>query len=515
MKTSRVSFILLYFAVLGMVTDSVSITCVRKHSSEPPPEWTISHEKTPSDISKLKVQLMLSEENQLPVLDISWVISPDASIQELRATMICIRSQREFCVRCEYNAPFKSERNPQDQPWQFHYTEYPVDPFTHYYVKAFNIPTSNIGESPPEKSTHFSAGCDDVAMKNHQSCEEALWNPNISLSMVNNDVVINFTTSATSSSYDVELIECNLESTILNSTTILQSNGSRISITFVRNDVLDLSEQFCVRIKPYFSVCKHYCLKHEKVLNISKPKDKISNNFTGDWEEPSNGKVNERIILTTDAQLLQPVKVLLIYSMDNELFQNVVLTFAEFLQSFSGIQVIVDMWQKRNIAEMGPVQWLASQRETADKVIIVCSKGAKMKWDAICCKTNIYQIMNNSEDMYSTALNIFCSDMQNGSNLHKYIVVYFDKISSAKDIPSIFSSCVKYCLGKDINKFYKNLQDASSKTPNECCIRLSNYNYKSLYCHKMKNAILEFKESLNIHPTSSNFIQYSSNIYHT
>uniref|UniRef100_UPI00398E5904 interleukin-17 receptor B n=1 Tax=Pristiophorus japonicus TaxID=55135 RepID=UPI00398E5904 len=539
MKIIAASFVLLYFAVLGMATDSVSMTCERKQFNEHPPEWSITHEETPSDISDLKVELQLPKENHLPVLNVSWIISQDGSIQKLRATMICIQSQHEWsCIRCNYNTPFKSAQNPQGQPWQFHYAEFPVDPESHYTVSAFNIPTSNIREYPPEKSTNlFTPNCDDVAMKNHHKCEDDHWNPNISVCVVNNDVVVNFTPSVNALSYDVELIICNLLMTpIFNKTTIPQSNGSRISVRFVRNDVLNLSKQVCVTIYPHIPVCDPDCTIHEEVLNCSKKMDdRIPNTVTGmasQTTELSNGykhlilgsivlsvilfalgiglflickldKVNERILFTNETQLLQPVKVLIIYSMDNALFQNIVLTFAEFLQSSSGIQVIIDMWQKRNIAEMGPVQWLASQKEKADKVIIVCSKGAKMKWDAIFCKTNIDQKINNSGDMYSTALNIFCSDLQNGSYLHKYSIVYFDQISSAKDIPSIFSSCVKYCLGKDINKFYKNLHDASQKTCNKCSILMPYHDYKILYNQKMKNTILELKDWQNIHPTSN------------
>ncbi|XP_038668698.1 interleukin-17 receptor B [Scyliorhinus canicula] len=523
---------LLYFAILGAVTDSITITCERKQFNEPPAGWAISHARTPSDILKLDVQLQLSEESQLPVFNISWVISPDGSIQELRATMICIEGRESICFRCNYSASFKRAQSPQDQPWQFHYAEYPVYPEIKYAVTAFNIPTSNIGEFQPDKLSFSTPSCRNVVMKNHENCEDIHWNPNMSLCMVNNDVVINFTTTANSLSYDVQLVLCDLIQTpILNATTVPQSNRSRISITFVRNEILDLSERFCVIIQPYFPKCPHYCRIREKLLNCSKRIDTvggkklISGEFSNGhlfmvfgytvlsvilfvlgaglfviWKQ---GKVNGRVLFTNDAQLLQPVKVLIIYSMDNTLFQNVVLNFAELLQSSKAFQVFIDMWQKRRIAEMGPAQWLASQKANVDKVIIVCSKGAKMKWDAICHKTNFDQKMNSSEDMYSTALNIFCSDLQNGSHLQKYSIVYFDEISSVKDIPSIFSSCAKYCLGKDINKFYKNLHGASQKTCRKYANLTPYCNYKIQYNHQMKNAISELKYWQNIHPDSS------------
>ncbi|XP_043564014.1 interleukin-17 receptor B isoform X1 [Chiloscyllium plagiosum] len=526
MTSSLGWYISLYFASLYMRTASVTITCTEKQFNEPPPEWIMPNEKTPSDILDLQVRLQQSEESQRSVLNISWTISPDGSIQELRATMICIQSPQTTCFRCDYSALFESAQNPQGQPWQFYYAEYPVKPATNYFVTAFNIPTANIGEYPPEKSTSlFTPSCSIATMKNHESCEDAQWNPNISLCMVNNDVVISFTASPNSLRYDVELVMCDLIVTPkLNGTTISKSNRSRISITFVRNDVLDLSEGYCATIRPYFPLCQHNCYVHEKVLNCSKKDDyKLPNTgeslrlFTGRpylihvfivlsvtllalgvglYLLCKLGKVNERIVFTNEIRL-QSVKVLIIYSMENALFQNVVLTFAEFLQSSTGIQVIIDMWQKINIAEVGTVQWLATQKENADKIIIVCSKGVKMKCDAICCKTNMNPNLNNSEDIFSTALNIFCSDIQNGSYLHKYIIVYFDQISSVKDIPSIFRPCVKYCLGKNINKFYRNLYDASQKPCGKCAILMPYCNYKIEYNQKMRKAILEFKNWQN------------------
>ncbi|XP_051874847.1 interleukin-17 receptor B isoform X2 [Pristis pectinata] len=509
MQAGAAYFILFYFSHFGMATDSVSMTCKGLQAYLPPEEWLEHHESTPSDIYDLKAQLYMSEETQLPVLNITWLLSPDGSIQKLKATVICIQNTERFCFQCNYNATFKSPWNPQKQLWQFHYTDYPVDPATSYTVTAFNIPTSNINEYAPETSANIETpGCDHDTMKNHAKCEDVLWKPNISACLVNNDVVINFTTSATSSMYYVDLSRCNVPSSPnLNETTIFQ-------------------------IEPYFYECHYFCKRHQVVLQhckrdegtIATPstealvfEDKLSFGYfiiiglcailsvlgVGLFLKNKLSKANERNSPTNDTEPLQPVKVLIIYSVDNELFQNVILAFADFLHSFNGIQVIIDVWQRRNIAEMGPAQWLASQKEKADKIIIVTSKSAKMKWDAIYYKTSIDQKLSFSEDMYSIALNLFCSDMQNYSHLHKYCIVYFDTICSAKDIPSIYSPCVKYCLGKDINKLFKNLRNSSHKVHSKYSTLGPYSNYNILFNHKMKNVILKLKDWQNIQPTSN------------
>ncbi|XP_062924158.1 interleukin-17 receptor B isoform X1 [Mobula hypostoma] len=541
MRAQATSFFLFCFFKFGVAIDPVSMTCQQVRASVPPNEWLHHHNSTPSDVYDLKAQLHVSEETQLPTLNITWILSPDGSIQALKATMICVASTETICFRCNYNATFKSPWNPQKQRWHFHYMDYPVNPATSYTVRAFNIPTSNVNEYAPEKSAEVETpGCDHVTMTSHIKCEDVHWKPNITSYLVNNDVVINFTTSAIAFEYDVKLFMCNKSfPPSLNRTIIPQKNGSRISITFVRNDVLDLSENICVRIRPYFSECYPSCKKHTVVLQHCKTNEnKIASQVSGalKFEEKSNnatgyliyiigmcviliilgvavllikkfvtGKTNERILPTSVTEPLQPVNVLIIYAVDNELFQNVILAFADFLHRFNGIKVIIDIWQRRKIAEMGPAQWLVAQKEKADKIIIVISKSAKMKWDAICCKTITDQKLSYSEDMYSIALNIFCSDLQSNCNLHKYCIVYFDAICSAKDIPGIYSSCVKYRLGKDINKLFKNLHNSSHKVQSKWSLwPYSNYNI--LFNHKMKDVILKLIDWQKVQPTSNLFV---------
>ncbi|XP_072928308.1 interleukin-17 receptor B [Hemitrygon akajei] len=540
MQERATSFFLFCFFRFGVAIDSVSVTCQQVRASVPPNEWYHRHNSTPSDIYDLKAQLYISEETQLPALNITWILNADGSIQALKATRICVASTTTICYRCNYNATFKSPWNPQKQRWHFHYMDYPVNPATSYTVRAFNIPTSNINEYAPEKSASvITPGCDHVTMMSHIKCKAAHWKPNITACLVNNGVVISFTTSANAYDYDVKLSMCNKSSSpSLNRTIIPQKNGSRISITFVRNDVLDLAENICVKIKPYFKECYYSCKKHEVVLQHCKTNENIIASLLNgavSLEEKSNnatryfiyitgicvvlimlgvgvflikklGKTNEKFLFTSVTEPLQPVKVLIIYAADNEKFQNVILAFADFLHSFNGIKVIIDIWQRRSIAEMGPAQWLAAQKEKADKIIIVISKSAKMKWDAICCETTTDQRLSYSEDMYSIALNIFCSDLQSNSNLHKYCIVYFDAICSAKDIPGIYSPCEKYCLGKDINKLFKNLHNSSHKVQSKSSSLRPYFNYNILFNHKMKDVILKLIDWQKVQPTSNLFV---------
>ncbi|XP_055503488.1 interleukin-17 receptor B isoform X2 [Leucoraja erinacea] len=509
--------ILLYLTNLALAVHSMSVTCIRVQCYAPPSEWYVKHNSTPSDIYEIKAQLHMSEESQLPMLNITWVLNDDGSIRVLEATAICIEDML-FCLRCNYDESFTSNRNPQNQRWHFHYMDYPVDPKTVYTVSAYNIPTANINEDAPTKSASFeSPGCDDATMQNHKYCEDYLWQSNVSACLANTDVVINFTTNANSLKYDVRLTKCDDYSlAMLNNNTVFQ-------------------------IKPYFHHCSRFCTVHEKLLQPCTTVERTDNEGNGyfliiiGWcavlfvlacglflickrvmksraksqrarvfnshmfRKPNSevltcssvtGQADEKEASIAVAEPLQPITVLIIYSADNELFQTVVGAFADFLHSVNGIQVIVDIWQSRSIAEMGPAQWLTAQRDKADKIIIIISSSARER-------------SSYSGDMYSMALNIFCSDLQKYSHRHKYCIVYFDAVSSAKDIPSIYCPCPKFCLEKDINKLLRHLHGPSRGTHSKRPTQWPAYTHRVSYNHKMKNVILKIKDLQNAQPASN------------
>lgn len=162
------------------------------------------------------------------------------------------------------------------------------------------------------------------------------------------------------------------------------------------------------------------------------------------------------------ANLHQFVKVLVIYPKE-VCFHHTVLTFAKFLHDSCQIDVIIDMWQKRKIAEKGPVQWLTAQKEIADKIIFLCSSNISTECDEFCYK-NIGNHKDNSDCMFALAFNLFCSDLKNQSSLHKYIVVSFNEINSKDTLPAALKICPKYYLMKDIDNFCRHLSIQHSQT---------------------------------------------------
>uniref|UniRef100_A0A4W3IIM2 SEFIR domain-containing protein n=1 Tax=Callorhinchus milii TaxID=7868 RepID=A0A4W3IIM2_CALMI len=396
------------------------------------------------------------------------------SIQELIATMICIQSPWEYvCFRCNYSKRFKSEVV-QGKPWLFYYAEHPASPETSYLFTAFNIPPPNIGEDLPEQALQLKTpGNDDV---------DVLWKPNISLCLINNNVMeINFTTHEQSSRYAVYLVN-NASKQDIDTTTIpwvsklyVKCNYYCDTITFTQR-LQQSGARSVIRIYNYDL--------------LPPPPPHPLNNFPF--------KANARMwALPLVAEWMPPVSVLLIYSLDDDPRQKpVVLSFAEFLQSVCGAEVMVDMWQTRKVAQMGPLAWLASCKETADKVVVLCSGGTGARWKASCREPDSVLTPPGPgagaerEELFTAAVNLLCHELQDPRAARKVVVVYLADLGSAEDVPGVFSPCAKYCLDKDIEAFYRDLYDLPPRRDGESSALLQHK--QLLYRQTMSRALSQF-----------------------
>uniref|UniRef100_K7F670 Interleukin 17 receptor B n=1 Tax=Pelodiscus sinensis TaxID=13735 RepID=K7F670_PELSI len=333
-----------------------------------------------------------------------------------------------------------------------------------------------IYEDSPSKSIMLtSPGCKDNVMKYSRNCIEptgSLWNPNITVCKIVAEVEVNFTTSSLGTKYAILLQECE-ECDVSEK---LEINETRTS---VRIPVSDQSNNLSVQIIPYFPKCGTDCPRRKGTLTecvqnqagdlaigqqsiLVGGKKLLKHNKIAVWHlrvsvnvQLHTGSTDTKQMFFLRTALQQPVKVLVIYPKEI-CFHHTVLVFADFLHKCCQSDVIIDMWQKRRIAEQGPVQWLAFQKEVADKVIFLVSSYTNSECDAVCHKS-IGNHKDNSECMFTLAFNLFSSDMKNMSSLHKYMLVSFSEINSKETFPSALNSCAKYCLMKDIDIFCRDL----------------------------------------------------------
>ncbi|KAB1263928.1 Interleukin-17 receptor B [Camelus dromedarius] len=172
----------------------------------------------------------------------------------------------------------------------------------------------------------------------------------------------------------------------------------------------------------------------------------------------------ERIKKTSSptSTLLPPTKVLVVYPSEI-CFHHTVCYFTEFLQNHCRSEVILEKWQKKKIAEMGPVQWLTTQKKAADRVIFLLSNDVNTMCDGTCGKSE-GSARENSQDLFPLAFTLFCSDLRSQTHLHKYVVVYFSEADTRDDY-SALGICPTYHLMKDVTAFRKELFHIKQHVP--------------------------------------------------
>ncbi|XP_069874622.1 interleukin-17 receptor B isoform X1 [Dipodomys merriami] len=440
----------------------------------PSPEWMVQHTLTPGDLRELQVEPVrtstAAKDNSI-LMNISWTLRADASIRLLKATKICVTGkshvQSYSCVRCNYTEAFQSQTRPSGGKWTFSYIGFPVELSTLYLIGAHNIPNANMNEDSPSLSVNFtSPGCLDHIMKYKQKCIDAgsLWEPNITACKKNEKMVeVNFTNSPLGDRYMI-LIQ-------YNTSVILENKLTRTSVVIPVNGE---SEGAVVQVTPYFRTCGNDCIRRKGIVvlcpqTVSPSSPDSNRSVLGGWLPLLLSLLvatwvlaagiyltwkHERIKMMsfpTTTTLLPLVKVLVVYPSD-VCFHHTVCYFTEFLQNHCRSEVVLEKWQKKRIAEVGPLQWLTTQKQASDKVIFLLSNAA---CDGTCGQ-NEGAPRENSQDLFPLAFNLFCSDLSSQTHLHKYMVVYFRR-ADIKDNYNALHVCPKYHLMKDADAFRTEL----------------------------------------------------------
>ncbi|XP_054451495.1 interleukin-17 receptor B isoform X2 [Pteronotus mesoamericanus] len=445
----------------------------------------VSHTLTPGDLGDLRVEPVkttVATEDYSIVMNISWILRADASIHLLKATKICVTGKSNFqsysCVRCNYTEAFQTQTRPAGGKWKFSYTGFPVELNTLYFIGAHNIPNANMNEDSPSLSVNFtSPGCLDHVMKYKKMCIKAgsLWDPNITACKKDEKTVeVNFTTSPLGNKYRA-VIQNNF-SIATSELELVQSESTRASIIV---PVTEGSEGAVVQLVPYFHSCGSDCIRRKGTVMLCPqtsdpfPLDNSRSVLSGwipllllallvaTWMlvvgiylKQRRGRIKTSFPTT---MLLPSIKVLVVYPSEI-CFHHTVCYFTEFLQNHCRSEVILDKWQKKKIAEMGPVQWLTTQKKAADKIIFLLSNDVNTVCDGTCGKSE-GSPHEKSQDLFPLAFNLFCSDLRSQIHVPKYMVVYF-KEADIKDSYNALNVCPKYRLMKDATAFCTELLHA-------------------------------------------------------
>ncbi|KAM3845018.1 interleukin-17 receptor B [Vipera latastei] len=434
----------------------------------PHPELEQEHTFTPSDLFNISIKIV--EIQGICKFNISWILNEDASIKYLKATKIC--ESREGCIRCDYLEAFQSQTMSEHQKWQFNFVGFSVEENTNYFIDAYNLPPANIDQDHSKTQMNLiSPDCEDNSLKYCQKCIEkgSLWDPHITICNREFELEVNFTPSNFCSKYKIHLCDSDeCDNSILHVVPTTKGNNIRVS------EKIRMSDQerniIFKELIPYFPGCRNDCKRYSYYQTVctKKPIPDMGKTYAGlsialllivcivaavlYFKSRHGPASNLAHFHPITAQT--PITILIVYSQEACL-QHTVLCFAEFLQEYCQSNVIIDLWQKRRIAEIGPVQWLATQKEIADKVIFLCPTHSSASCDSTC--NSIIENQKNSECMFTLALHFFCSDWKMDSSLCKYMVVSFNETHPDPVLPSPLNICPNYFLMKDIDSFCRDL----------------------------------------------------------
>ncbi|XP_069759690.1 interleukin-17 receptor A-like isoform X1 [Narcine bancroftii] len=508
------------------------------------PSWFKPSEWTPSFPKELLVTINKQEKAKgfyVPVLSIRWKLGTDASIRYSQGIEISMQkwsTGEEKCIQYRFNHNITSQVNPQGEKWTFLSERLEVDPDQNYTVSACSLPRANVNQDNDCPTVTYAVpGCSDDLMKYTEVCKRrgSLWDPDVTYIQSEMKMTIFFQTGNYSDKYHVLLQShdsnkvCNYADQIFDEVV-----EQRLNVTFSTENWMQSCTAYKITIIPFFEDCHNDCKR--VIVFVPEPEVTTARALRLTTEPTaaerthlfaiigvmlsviafgcivcvqSESKRNEMIKdpekepdfgVSQELPQVQK-KVLIIYSQDHSLYQNVVLAFAQFLMTVCGTKVALDCLQSNEAAEVGHINWLTLQKNESDKIIILCSRGTKAKWEAMLGVKQNKILLKSEErspmhDMFTPAMALILPDFKRPASFGKYIITYFDDISSEDDVPDPFNVAVKYKLMKQFEDVHFRVQDLEKYEPGKTFhvtgITLDDY-HKHPSGELLKNALQKFK----------------------
>ncbi|KAF0039164.1 hypothetical protein F2P81_009648 [Scophthalmus maximus] len=390
-----------------------------------------------------------------------------SSISFLKATelhVLVMSTNLNLCVRYTFKDTL-TMRSPTGEKWLLSANMVVLEPGHRYQVSVVNIPKPEIGHSGYDVSKELIVpGCQDATMQMTQFCVErgSLWQANISLAKVpavegGSALAVSFSPDRLCEEYMV-IVRCSAVHQHVD--RVYKANHTTLNVTFSLSKWPTSCCQFDVEVKPIFPQCGQDCARQGRTQDICHGKIVAAAPVQGD-------KLPQQ-------QLKQPPKVLVIYSQDHYLYRDIVLKLCAFLQIKCGTKVLVDLLDSTSVGLVGRLRWLEWQRQQlknpSDKILVLCSQGVQAKWRALCGQGRVTlreDLVSPTDDMLTPFLHLFLPDMHQAGMLGKYMVAYFDDVSSKQDIPSVFDITVKYKLMKHFEELYFRIVDIEKYQPDQ------------------------------------------------
>ncbi|XP_065438877.1 interleukin-17 receptor A isoform X2 [Chrysemys picta bellii] len=523
------------------------LNCLVRNSTCMDQSWLTVSKWTPSAPSILDVHpdVFHDEGKLLPVLRIEWKVATDASIQYLQGVELAVlqlNNNQQICAQFDFQNNLPLQVRPDGGRWNFTFNRFEVEPGQMYQVTVHHLPKLSTSGDHNCKSTSYTVpDCWDPVMKRTMPC--SLWEPSIhGKSLDDNSLLVSFNPGMESAQYRIHVTSFTDDEKQCRETThdiyeTLQSGQQhRVNVTVKIKENLKACCRYKVQIQPFFTMCGTDCLRHPAVIpcpSVAPPTYPADDPIM--WlywcitgicillvgsiiagaiymtrrqvgRQHRNYSSHELLPPQLTPPSLRPRKVWIVYSADHPLYVDVVLKFAQFLITVCGTEVVLDLLEKRQISEIGALPWLTRQKkemeELSSKIIILCSRGTRAKWQAMLGKEGTAVSLKQDQrqptgDLFTPALNLILPDFKKPACFGMYIVCYFEGISEDKDIPDPFNVTSKYQLMDRFEDIYFLIQDMEKFEPGRIHqiqeITAENYAENS-NGWKLKEAVQTFQE---------------------
>lgn len=433
-----------------------------------------------------------------PVIVAEWKAKDDGSIRFLEGTELSVTklsTNAHLCVHYMFLQKFNSMRNSNGEKWAFSLDKVVVDPGLSYLVTVSNLPKPNLQHTSYNINKRVVVpGCDDPLIRPTRICYEIgkTWRPNVTAGK--NEgldgkpvIFVAFNPGENAEKYSV-FVKCNRDTQMK---TLFVDGKTLLNVTYDLDNWPKTCCNFDVEIKPFFPKCGNDCPRKNHKFNICPESPSTTTTYTNsnlwiiyvglsliicgvsfyaiylhcrkpkkDQEKPPNPHETEMPVPPGSRS------VLIIYSRDHPLYTDIVLKLSAFLRAKCGVEVVLDLLDTTWLGTIGRLQWIEQQKrrieQNSGKMLILCSRGMQAKWGAICGEPRILlqeEAQSPMGDMLTLALQLITPDMQYPASYGKYLVAYFDDISSECDVPSMFDIAVKYKLMKHFEELYFHILD--------------------------------------------------------
>ncbi|XP_062397668.1 interleukin-17 receptor B isoform X5 [Sardina pilchardus] len=447
-------------AILVSSSSQINVTC----GPEVPDEAYDEYDSHPSILHDLRVAIISTDEG--PMLNISWAVKVDASINTLIGLQLDVSAEETFY--CQYNPSFKSVSIRDADVLWFSYTVQ-AEPDDHYVIVAHNSPEPPIGSETliTRQASISTPGCDNIIMMSHPTCsrfkgttrqpkpsESIFLDSTDSAIVVSSSSQINVTcgSEVPPGAYD----EYESHPSILHNlrvALISTDEGPMLNISWAVkvdgcDNIIMMSHPTCRRFKePPEESGASWIVSLVMLAMLLAFAIGVGLYVA---HSGSLSKVTPEVV---------PVSVLMVYPAVDGVFQRAVLALADFLQSGGACSVAIDVWQRGRLAELGTLRWLHTVAESANRVLVVLPGHATHLDESMGKLLTPSQVEHtvpaSAYELYPLALKMLSQS--------KLWVVRLGKTAARSSVPVELRGCRSFALLEDLQKLLHGL--CAGRTP--------------------------------------------------